>query len=114
MSLPGPYEILEIKPGDSITITPLRYQLGKVVIRPTWAGAPREKEVDAIRVWVPETEKNYYPPYWDITPGHLVAALRELLPMAMRTHQKLKITAVLTRPGDPASKRFRISILPID
>jgi len=110
--IPQPHEILEIPAGESVELTPLRYRMGRMTIRPTWAGAPPEKEVEAIRIWVPPEEKGYIPDYWDITPGHLVQALKGILPEVAGTGKRLKISAFLTRPKDPASKRFRIEVLP--
>ena len=106
--IPGPYEILEVAPGDAVEFHVVRYRTGKMRIHPTWPGAPEERIVDGIRIWVPPEDKEWLPHYWDVTAGHLVASLKPLLPVLRREGKKVKITAGLMRPGDPASKRFKI------
>lgn len=106
--IPGPYEILEIAPGETVELHVERYRTGKMRIHPTWAGAPEERIVDGVRIWVRPEDKEWLPYYWDVTAGHLVASLKPLLPMLRREKVLVKITAGLMRPGDPASKRFKI------
>jgi len=48
--LEPPYEILELKPGETVSFTVVDWQLGKMTIHPRWPGAPKEKVVRAVRV----------------------------------------------------------------
>lgn len=108
--IPGPYEILELADGESVTLHVERWEAGTMVIHPTYPGAPEEKIVDGLRVHVPMADKEYLPSFWDITGGHLVAGLKPFLPMLMETGKAVTITAKLMRPGQEASKRFKIDI----
>ena len=108
--LPGPYEMFDISENETRCFHVTRYEFGTVTIKPRYPGAPPLKQVEAIRVYVREGEKEYLPNYWDITQRHLVAALKPLLPRIVSEGLKVCITAVLTRPGVQASKRFKISL----
>jgi len=103
-----PYEILEIPAGEKRVLHVVRYEEGTMVIHPTYPGAPDEKRVEGIRIHVKPEDKGYLPYYWDITPAHLVQGLKPILPTLQGTDRTLTIQAFLTRPGDPASKRFRL------
>jgi len=107
--IPGPYEILELADGESLIFHVLRFEEGTMVIHPTWPGAPESKEVEGLRIHVPATSKEWLPYYWDVTAAHLVGGLKPLLPMLIETEKWVKITAGLMRPGDQASKRFKIT-----
>lgn len=106
----GPYEILELADGESVTFHVTAYETGDMTIHPTYPGAPESKVVDGLRVHVPITDKEYLPTYWDITGGHLVAGLKPLLDMLIESKKAVTITAKLMRPGRPASKRHKIEI----
>jgi len=108
--LPGPYEVFEIAENETRCFHVTKYEIGTVTIQPRYPGAPRRKQVEAIRVHVLPGEKPYIPLYWDITQRHLVAYLKPLLPKIVREKLKVCITAVLTKPGVRASKRFKISL----
>lgn len=106
----GPYEILELDDGESVTFHVVSYETGIMVIHPTYPGAPEEKVVDGLRVFVTLADKEYLPSYYDVTGGHLVAGLKPLLDMLVETKKAVTITAKLMRPGRPASKRHKIEI----
>lgn len=106
----GPYEILELADGETVTFHVERYETGKMIIHPTYPGAPEEKIIDGLRVFVPLADKEYLPSYWDVTGGHLVAGLKPLLEMLIESGKAVTITAKLMRPGRPASKRHKIDI----
>ena len=110
--LPGPYEMFDIGDGETRCFHVVRYEIGTVTIHPRYPGAPALKQVEAIRVYVKPGEKEYLPNYWDITQRHLVAALKPLLPEIVSKGLKVCITAVITRPGIQASKRFKIQTIP--
>ena len=77
--LPPPHEILELEPCKPFKLTVIRYELGKMVIKPRWPGAPPEKVVAALRVHVPEEEKKLFPYYYDLTPSTLVPQVLTIL-----------------------------------
>jgi len=108
--LPGPYEVFDIAADETRCFHVVRYEIGTVTIHPRYPGAPALKQVEAIRVYVRPDEKDYLPYYWDITQKHLVAALKPMLPKIVEEGLKVCITAVLTRPGIQASKRFKIQL----
>lgn len=106
----GPHEILELADGESIKIHVERWEAGDMTIHPTWPGAPETKEVEGLRVHVRQGDKEWLPNYWDVTAGHLVAGLKPLLPGLQDSGKAVTITAGLMRPGDSASKRFKIEL----
>jgi hypothetical protein len=106
----GPYEILELAAGQATSFRVVSFELGRMKIHPTWPGAPEEKIVDGVRVHVDPRDKEWLPNYWDLTAGHLVAGLKPLLPMLVETGKRVTLTAGLMRPGDEASKRFKIEV----
>jgi len=77
--LPRPWEILETKPCEPVRLKVVRYEFGKIVIRPRYVGAPPEKVVVACRIHTTPEYKPVWPHYWDITPQRLVGALYTLL-----------------------------------
>lgn len=109
VEIPGPYEILELADGESVTFRVASFEEGTMIIHPTWPGAPESKEVDGLRLHTVPGDKEWLPNYWDATAGHLVAGLRPLLPMLVEKEKPVTITAGLMRPGDAASKRFKIT-----
>jgi len=110
VKIEGPHEILELADGESVTIHVERWEAGDITIHPTWPGAPESKDVRGLRVFVPMADKEYLPSYWDITAGHLVAGLKLLLPGLQESGKAVTITAGLMRPGDQASKRFKLEL----
>jgi len=105
--LEPPYEILELKPGETVSFTVLDWQLGKMTIHPRWPGAPSEKVVRAVRVFVPKEEKPLFPHYWDITAGTLVPQIYTLLREARVPPNRVKIT--ITKVGAAPKARFSVS-----
>ena len=103
-----PHEILELADGESVTFHVERWEAGDMTIHPTWPGAPETKVVEGLRVHVPMKDKEWLPSFWDLTAGHLVAAMKPLLPGLVESGKAVTITAGLMRPGDQASKRFKI------
>ena len=105
-----PMEILELADGESVTFHVERYEAGDMTIHPTWPGAPESKVVEGLRVHVKHGDKEWLPNYWDLSAGHLVAGLKPLLPGLVDSGKAVTITAGLMRPGDQASKRFKIEL----
>ena len=105
--LEPPYEILELKPGESKTITVIDWQLGQMTIHPRWPGAPKEKTVRAIRLFVPEEEKPLFPHYWDVTAGTLVPQLWTILREARVPPNRVVLE--ITKVGAAPKARFSVS-----
>ena len=76
-TLEPPYEILDLGDGGQLRTTIENWQLGKMKITPRTIG--EEKEILALRIWVPEDVKPTVPGYYDITSQTLIAGLRGYL-----------------------------------
>jgi len=60
-------------------LKPIRYELGEIIIRPRWPGAPPEKVVLAMRIHVDPETKPYFPYYFDFTSRRGVAMLQPMI-----------------------------------
>jgi hypothetical protein len=89
--LEPPYEILEIPPAVPVYLKVTGYKLGKMTISPRYPGAPPEKDVIAIRLFVDPETKKHYPLYWDITPARLVYQLAPMLVQGIPKDKWLRI-----------------------
>jgi len=105
--LPSPIEILETEPCKDYYIKVVKWEIGRLIIRPRWLGAPPQKEVVCIRIWTTEKYKPTWPPYWDITPARLVSQLYALLREGIPEGYVLKIHRDI--PGPKA--HFSISLV---
>jgi len=105
--LPEPFELLELKDKESVTVQPVNFKLGKMIIHPTFAGAPKEKEITAIRISLLVGISPGKMPYLDLTAGTLVAQLAPLLPEVVSKKRSVKISAV----GSGPSKRYTVEVL---
>ena len=105
--LQGPFEILELKDGESKEMTVAEWILGSMVIHPRFPGAPAEKVIVGIRIIVPSAEKMFGPPYWDLTSQTLRAQLEPILDDVKRRGRKIRITARGFGPG----KRFTVTVV---
>jgi len=94
--LPGPYEIFDPQPGEVVEFTPLRYEFGRMFIRPPWL--PYDKWVASLRVWVKPEDKPGAPNYWDINPGRLQLALFPVLDKAIEEGRRIRIRVEMPRP----------------
>ena len=104
--IPEPFNFLELRDGQTITLTPTAYQLGKTLIQPRDGRPPRE--VPVLRLWVPHTQLPTLPHYWDITSKHLVAGLMPYL----EEHGAGTYTFTITRYGSGPSARFQLEARP--
>jgi hypothetical protein len=104
--LSTPYEIYEWSDGETHEFTILSYDDGLLTIHPRDGREP--KEVKVLRLHVPESEKESYPFYWDLTSQRLVGQLRAMLPPTLLGPLKVKITAI----GKPPRTHFSVSFLP--
>jgi hypothetical protein len=107
MSLEPPAEILELGDRQIVEFHVLKYQLGDMKIKPRYPGAPQEKVVRTLRLWVPPEDKPVGVPYWDITSQTLIAQLVPLLDQAIKEKKKIRIQAFGVAP----SKRFTVTVL---
>lgn len=105
--LPGPYEFLELKDGESIRLSVVRFEEGLVTIHPRRRDAPPVRTVRCLRLWLNPGFKAYGPPYWDVNAGTLVAQLKPLLPDLVREGREFIITA----HGEAPKKRFSIRLV---
>jgi len=107
--IPPPYEILQLADRQSITIRPIRWELGWMIIHPRYPMAPPEKKVYVIRLHVDPRVKPLFPYYYDITPRTLVAQLLPILKAPDWRKKEFKITAIGVAPR----KRFMIEVIPV-
>ena len=94
----SPVEVLELRDGQSITFRIERFVKGRLRIHPRWPGAPPEKEVEVLRIWVPKAYKPFFPPYWDITSNRLRAELEGFLQRPDVYNLEFKVTAFGSAP----------------
>jgi hypothetical protein len=104
--LSGPFELLEMAHGESITLSPVKWLLGKSTITPRDGRAP--KDVPTLRVWVTPESKRTEPKWWDITSQHTIAGLIGLFEGAGGRLQRYKVT----REGQGPRGRPIIEVLP--
>lgn len=104
--LSQPHEIYEWTDGETREFTILRHEDGLLTIHPRDGREP--KEIEVLRIHVPETEKESYPYYWDMTSQRLVHQLRNMLPPTLIGPFKVKVTAI----GRPPRTHFSVSRLP--
>ena len=104
--LEGPYEILELGDGGSLTLHPLAWAEGEMTIHPRFQRSP--KLINVIRVWVPTSDKPLFPDYFDLTAATLVAQMR---PILRRTDfRELAIT--ITKHGVAPKARYSVTVAP--
>jgi len=105
--MPGPFEFLELKDGESVRLAVQGFKEGFVTIHPRRADAPRERTVRMLRLWLKPGYKPVGVGYWDVNAGTLVAQLRPLLPQLVETGREFIITA----HGSPPKKRYSIRLV---
>jgi len=105
--LPEPFEILELRDGESVRLKASGYALGRMSIKPRYPGAPESKEIQALRLRLPAGVKTVGPPFWDVTSQTLIAQLKPHLEDLVRTGREFKITA----HGEAPRKRFELELL---
>ena len=104
--LPPPYEILELRDGESIALKIVDWRLGTMRIHPRFPGAPPEKIIKVLRLYVPREMKKVGPNYWDITAQTLVYQLLPFLQDPRFREKTFKITAYGVAPR----KRFTVEV----
>jgi hypothetical protein len=104
--LPGPFEFLELKDGESARLAIVRWEEGLLTIHPRMRDAPPERTVRILRLWLKPGFKVYGPPYWDVNAQTLIAQLKPLLPSLAENGQEFIITA----HGSPPKKRYSVRL----
>ena len=103
-TLPGPYEIFELEDEETRTTRILRWERGEVEIHPAYK--PEGKFIVAMRIHVPEADKDYFPFYWDVTSQTLVA---QLLPYLEAPGYERR-TYIITKHGVAPRARFTLIV----
>ena len=104
-----PYEILELKDGQSVSLRVVSYERGSMEIHPKYEGAPESKVIEALRVHLAPGVKPYPPMYYDITSGTLIA---QLLPYLLdRGAQAYEYK--VTKYGVAPRARFTLERIPL-
>jgi len=104
--LPGPYEILELRDGESVTLRVLDWRLGMMVIHPRTQPGVTEKRIKVLRLYVPREIKPVGPDYWDITSQTLIY---QLLPYLQRPDFRALVFKI-TAHGVAPRKRFSVEV----
>lgn len=102
--LPPPYELLELDDRQSVSFVPTAWETGYMQIRPRYAGAPQQKTVNALRIYVRPEDKRFFPYWWDITANTLIA---QLLPFLAREDSKARVFTI-TAHGQAPRKRYTL------
>ena len=103
-TLPGPYEVLELEDEGILTTKISSFSVGEVLIHPAYK--PDGKLIKALRIHVPEADKEYFPFYWDVTSQTLIAQLLPYLEQpgyAQRTYE-------ITKHGVAPKARFTLTV----
>lgn len=103
-TLPGPFEILELGDGETLTTRVLKWRVGEVEIHPAYK--PEGKMIMALRIEVPEVDKEFFPYYWDITSQTLLA---QLVPHLEQPGFERK-TFRITKHGMAPRARFSLEV----
>lgn len=89
-AIPGPFELLELADGTTMTLRVERWEIGKATINPRDGRAPQL--IPVLRVHVPAADKRTLPAWWDITSKHLIAGLLGYLEAGPAPWPAFKIT----------------------
>lgn len=104
--LSGPYEIRELGDGEVWEFRVENWEVGEVVIHPRFPGAPAEKRIRTLRVYVPRAEKPAGMPYWDVTSQTLIAQLEPFLRTPDFRTRRFRVQAFGVAPR----KRFTVTV----
>ncbi len=103
----GPFELLELSPGESRAMTIVTAQEGEMTIHPSYQVGG--KLIRALRVHVEDSDKPLFPHYWDITSQTLIAQLAPQVLFAGYRPKRFTITKV----GSGPSARFQLAVEPV-
>ena len=107
--LKEPYELVELRDGQSLEFRVSSWELGEMIIHPRYAGAPAEKRIQVLRCHVPAEVKPAFPYYYDWTSKRVIAQLIPVLEAPEFDKKVYKITASGTRPA----KWFSVEVRPV-
>jgi len=103
-TLPEPVETFDLSPEESVTLRIENWGLYKHLIHPRFAGAPEEKLVLALRVWLYPEYRPPRSPYYDIHQGHLI---RMLVPFLQeKDFRNYELTII--KHGQPPRAYFEV------
>jgi hypothetical protein len=102
-ALAGPFDLLELQPGESKSLEVQAATLGTMVIHPSYA--PQGKTIQVLRLHVLEADKPTFPYYYDVTSQTLIAQLAPQVTFAGYKPRRFTITKV----GSGPSARFQLS-----
>lgn len=103
-TLEGPYEILELEDGETLTTKISNWSIGEVEIHPAYK--PGGKFIKALRIHVPEADKEFFPFYWDVTSQTLLAQLTPYLEQPGYGQR----TYAITKHGVAPKARFSLTV----
>ena len=104
-TLPEPYEVLDMLPGEIQELTIEGWEMGKIFIRPAYA--PEGKWIPGLRVLVPKETKPAGLPYFDITSKTLQTQLLSALGPVIVTPRRVRIT----KYGRAPHARFMLEVI---
>lgn len=107
--LQGPHEILDLPDRGSIKLRVRSWTHGRMLIHPKYAGAPDEKEVEALRLALWEGYKAVPPLYYDVTAKTLIY---QLMPILQRPDYG-RFEIMITKHGVAPRARFTVEVSPI-
>jgi hypothetical protein len=108
-SLSGPFEILDLEDGGSISIIPVTWERGTMQIKPLRNGGTTTLIITALRIHVSPETKGAPPNYWDITSKTLQAQLMPLL--LLPGYDAFRY--VITKHGVAPKARFTLERAPL-
>ena len=108
MEIDEPYELMELRDRETVEFAVTFWRVGEMVIHPRYPGAPEEKRVRVLRLWVPEEDKPRFPHYWDVTSKRVIAQLVPMLEAGLAPGSRVRITASGVRPR----KWFTVEVVP--
>lgn len=107
MVIESPFEILELQPGERVSLLIEGYEEAEVNIKP--ARAPGGVTVTDMRVYLPPHTKSVGPPYYDITSKTLRAQLIGYL----RSGDFRGKVFTITKWGTEPAARFSLEVRPL-
>lgn len=100
--LPEPAETFDVLTDEKFVLRVERWGLYQHLIHPTWPGAPSEKLVIALRLWMQAGYEAARAPYWDVHQTHLISTL---YPFLQREDYK-DYEIIVTKRGTPPKAYF--------
>jgi hypothetical protein len=100
----GPYDILDMKDGETQTMQIRRYEKGTMKI--VTAEKPEGKTIPVLRVWCVKETKQIGAPYWDITSQTLIAQMMPYLEAGEYENRKFAVT----KYGVAPRARFTLTV----